>query len=143
MKLMKFCYFYNLFSFSKNIFKNLEQINKRTLVNLYKDIVLVNRLRIFCTTLFTTNAIKSWFKCISFSLNKRITIIKSIPAELIRALYGNCFYFRWIEDFFINKKINRLLLSFFTWEKGRKLYIFIWRDYIYNPLRLNYKNLWA
>ena len=30
-------------------------INKRTLVNLYNDIVLVTRVRIFCTTLFTNN----------------------------------------------------------------------------------------
>ena len=32
--------------------------NKRTSVNLYKDIVLVTRLRIFCMTLFTNNNIK-------------------------------------------------------------------------------------
>ena len=32
--------------------------NKRTLVNLYKDIVLVTRVRIFCATLFTNNNIK-------------------------------------------------------------------------------------
>ena len=32
--------------------------NKRKLVNLYKDIVLVTRVRIFCTTLFTNNNIK-------------------------------------------------------------------------------------
>ena len=32
--------------------------DKRTLVNLYKDIELVIRLRIFCTTLFTKNNIK-------------------------------------------------------------------------------------
>ena len=32
--------------------------NKRTLVNLYKDIVLVTSVRIFCTTLFTNNNIK-------------------------------------------------------------------------------------
>ena len=29
--------------------------NKRTLVNLYKDIVLVTRVHISCTTLFTNN----------------------------------------------------------------------------------------
>ena len=39
--------------------KNLKQINnKRTLVNLYKDIVLVTRVRIFCTALFTNKNIK-------------------------------------------------------------------------------------
>ena len=32
--------------------------NKRALVNLYKDIVWVTRVRIFCTTLFTNNNIK-------------------------------------------------------------------------------------
>ena len=32
--------------------------NKIVLVNLYKDIVLVTRVRIFCTTLFTNNNIK-------------------------------------------------------------------------------------
>ena len=38
---------------------SLKQINnKRTLVNLNKDIVLVTRLCIFCTTLFTNNNIK-------------------------------------------------------------------------------------
>ena len=31
---------------------------KRALVNLYKDIVLVTRVCIFCTTLFTNNNIK-------------------------------------------------------------------------------------
>ena len=31
---------------------------KRALVNLYKDIVLVTRVRIFCTALFTNNNIK-------------------------------------------------------------------------------------
>ena len=31
---------------------------KKTLVNLYKDIVLVTRVRIFGTTLFTNNNIK-------------------------------------------------------------------------------------
>ena len=32
--------------------------NKRTLVNLFKDIVLVTHVRIFCTALFTNNNIK-------------------------------------------------------------------------------------
>ena len=32
--------------------------NKRTLVDFNKDIVLVTRLRIFCTALFTNNNIK-------------------------------------------------------------------------------------
>ena len=38
---------------------NLKHIdNKRKLVNLYKDIVLMTHLRIFCTTLFTNKNIK-------------------------------------------------------------------------------------
>jgi hypothetical protein len=42
-----------------NLKTNLKQINdKRTLVTLYKDIVLVTRLRIFSATLFTNNNIK-------------------------------------------------------------------------------------
>ena len=37
----------------------LKQINnKRKLVNLHKDIVLVTRVRFFCTALFTNNNIK-------------------------------------------------------------------------------------
>ena len=43
-----------------NLKTNLKQINdKRTLVNLYKDIVLVTRLRIFCATLFYQQQHKS------------------------------------------------------------------------------------
>ena len=44
------------------IFKRLTHLkqiyNKRTLVNLYKNIVLVTRLRIFCIVLFANNNIK-------------------------------------------------------------------------------------
>ena len=32
--------------------------NKKNIVNLYKDIVFVTRVCIFCTTLFTNNNIK-------------------------------------------------------------------------------------
>ena len=39
---------------------------KRTLVNLYKDIVLVTRVRIFCTALFTNNNIKVMIKIDAF-----------------------------------------------------------------------------
>ena len=43
----------------KKLKTNLKQINnKKTLVNLYEDIVLVTRERIFCTTMFTNNNIK-------------------------------------------------------------------------------------
>ena len=46
---------------------NLKQINnKKTLVNLYKDIVLVNRVRTFSTTLFTNNNIKIVIKSHTF-----------------------------------------------------------------------------
>ena len=38
---------------------NLKQLsNKRALVNLYKDIVLMTRVRIFCTSLFANNNMK-------------------------------------------------------------------------------------
>ena len=43
--------------------------NKRTLVNLYKDIVLVTRVRIFCTTLFTNNNIKVMIQMHTFQMN--------------------------------------------------------------------------
>jgi hypothetical protein len=50
--------------------KNLKQINnKRTLVNLYKDIVLVTRVHIFCTTLFTNNNIKVVIKMHTFLMD--------------------------------------------------------------------------
>ena len=59
------------FHFSKNIFSmlktTLKQItNKRTLVHIYKDIVLVTRLNIFCTTLFTNNSIKAMIQMHAF-----------------------------------------------------------------------------
>ena len=59
----KALYVYNLFSFFKKIFlvyeTNLKQINNKIrLVNLYKDIMLVTRVRIFCTALFNNNNIK-------------------------------------------------------------------------------------
>ena len=38
----------------------------KTLVNLYEDIVLVTRVRIFCTTLFTNNNIKIVIKSSTF-----------------------------------------------------------------------------
>ena len=40
--------------------------NKRKLVNLYKDIVLVTRVRIFCKALFTKNNIKVVIKIDAF-----------------------------------------------------------------------------
>ena len=59
MKLMNFINSIIYFHFSKNIFSMLKQIDsKRTLVNLYKNIVWVTRVRICCTTLFTNNNIK-------------------------------------------------------------------------------------
>ena len=66
---------------SKNIFSmlktKLEQIiNKRTLANLYKDIVLVPRLRIFCTTLFTNINIKVVIQMHPFQFD--LTILKKV-----------------------------------------------------------------
>ena len=49
---------------------NLKQIDeKRTLVNLYKDIVLVIRLCIFSMTLFTNNNIKVVIQMHSFQFD--------------------------------------------------------------------------
>ena len=44
--------------------------NKRTLVNLYKDFVLVTRLRIFCTTLITNNNIKVVIQMLTFLMDQ-------------------------------------------------------------------------
>ena len=56
---------------SDSIFKtNLKQMNnKRKLFNLYKYIVLVTRLRIFCSTLFTNNNIKVVIQMHSFQFD--------------------------------------------------------------------------
>ena len=42
---------------------------KKTSVNLYKDIVLVTRVRIFCATLFTNNNIKIVIKSSTFLIH--------------------------------------------------------------------------
>ena len=42
---------------------------KRTLVNLYKDIVLVTCVRIFCTTLFTNSNIKVMIQMLTFLID--------------------------------------------------------------------------
>ena len=50
-----------------NLKTNLKQINdKKILFNLYKDIVLVTRVQILCTTLFTNNNIKIVIKSHTF-----------------------------------------------------------------------------
>ena len=49
---------------------NLKQINnKRTLVDFYKDIVLLTRLSIFCMTLFTNNSNKVVIQMHSFQFD--------------------------------------------------------------------------
>ena len=61
------------------IITNLKQINiKRTSVNLYKDIVLVTHLRIFCTTLFTNNNIKVVIQMHSLQFDPRENYIVHI-----------------------------------------------------------------
>ena len=56
---------------------NLKQINnKRTLINSYKDIVLVTSVRIFCTTLFTDNNIKVVIQMHSFQFDP-FNVLKS------------------------------------------------------------------
>ena len=59
--------------------------NKRTLVNLYKDIVLVTRVRIFCTTLFTNNNIKVVIQIhtflmdhITFEMTNHLVTVKNL-----------------------------------------------------------------
>ena len=55
-----------------NLITKLKQIdNKRTLVNLYKDIVLVTLLRIFCMKLFTNNNIEVVIQMHAFLFDKR------------------------------------------------------------------------
>ena len=63
-----------------NFITNLKQINnKRTLVNLYKDIALVTRVRIFCTTLFSNNNIKIVIQMHTFLMDLfRNHIIRSV-----------------------------------------------------------------
>ena len=51
--------------------------NKRTLVNLYKDIVLVTRVHIFCTTLFTNNNIEVVIQMHIFLMDQ-LNLIKHI-----------------------------------------------------------------
>ena len=46
--------------------------NKRTLSNLYKEIVLVTRVRIFCTTLFTNNNIKIMIQMLTFLMDLKM-----------------------------------------------------------------------
>ena len=67
---------------------SLKQINnKRTLVNLYKDIVLVTRVRIFCTALFTNDNKKVVIQINAFLAHhaKISHLIK--PLKLICATY--------------------------------------------------------
>ena len=58
---------------------SLKQINnKRTLVNLYKDIALVTRVRIFCSTLFTNNNIKVVIQIDAFLAHLQCLICLSV-----------------------------------------------------------------
>ena len=67
---------------------NLKQINnKKTLVNLYKDIVLVTRVRIFCTTLFTNNNIKIVVKSHTFLFHLYLYSL-DVDFYLIKATYN-------------------------------------------------------
>ena len=49
--------------------------NKRTIVNLYKDIVFVTSVRIFCTTLFTNNNIKVVIQMHTFLIDQKVYIL--------------------------------------------------------------------
>ena len=58
--------------------------NKNVLVNLYKDIELVTRLHIFCTTLFTNNNIKIVIQMHAFQvyLMVGINMFEELPSFL-------------------------------------------------------------
>ena len=56
--------------------------NKRTLVNLYRYIVLVTRVRIFCTTLFTKNNIKVVIQMHTFLMDHKKTQKKRGPENV-------------------------------------------------------------
>ena len=63
----------------KNYKINIKQINNRIIIIYYKDIVLVSRLRIFCTTLFTNN-IKVVIQMHAFLFHKKLTLRFSTAA---------------------------------------------------------------
>ena len=50
---------YKINKFFKNFLTNLKQMNNKRTKLIKKDIVLMTRVRIFCTTLFTNNKKKS------------------------------------------------------------------------------------
>ena len=55
--------------------------NNRTLVDLYKDIVLVTLIHFFCTTLFTNNNKKVVFQMQAFQFdNYHIKIVNKIAS---------------------------------------------------------------
>ena len=64
---------------------------KKTLVNLYRQIVSVTRLRIFCTTLFTQNNIKVVIQMHSFQFDPLLKLLTPhLPNQLkLRMLYRN------------------------------------------------------
>ena len=78
-----------------NFITNLKQINnKRTLVNLYKDIVLVTRLLIFCTTLFTNNNIKVVIQMHAFLFDrKKIHNLNAIKILRFPHFFYSCLCF--------------------------------------------------
>ena len=51
-------------------------MKKRALVNLYEDIVLVTRVRIFCTTLFTNHNIKIVIQIDAFLAHRALAKFK-------------------------------------------------------------------
>ena len=68
--------FKKIFLVCEKLKTSVKQINnKRTLVNLYKDIVLVTRLHIFCTVLFTNYNIKVVIQIDAFLANQRNSML--------------------------------------------------------------------
>ena len=86
--------------------------NKRTLVNLYKDVVLVTHVRIFCTVLLTNNNIKvviqinaflayHWTALICFQSLPKHSCLNFFKKNILKILkcYSPCFFFRLINYF--------------------------------------------
>ena len=129
---MKFFIFMIYFHFSKSIsimlklkinFKHVN--NKRTFVNLFKDIVLVTRISIICTTLFTNINIKVviqrhaflmdqfWFFQ-KFSKWKRQRWAEMRWEVVLRSIY--CYTWRQWDQINVCKKLGRILDLTFYFE---------------------------
>ena len=69
---------------------------KRSLVNLYKDIVLVTRVRIFCTALFTNNNIKVVIQIDAFLAHHLKCTFVDFKVHVKNQLFGSDTFSSWI-----------------------------------------------